>query len=189
NDNWGIEKSARIGPNELSHVIPKITSAPCTGITNKGTVNWVLLISNGVAWKHDLHSRNWPLPTMTGNGVMAPVTRTALGDWRPKTAESERDRNRGCWGRIDQPVTRTALGDWRPKTAESERDRNRGCWGRIDQVWCAWRICHRWLVGRRCQQLAKTGVGCICGLGETFRDNENKDPQLVAFEVLQAIVG
>ena len=65
---------------------------------------------------------------------------------------------------------------------------------RVDQNWCdrfrlARRICHRCSVGRRCQQLTKTVVGYICGLDETFRGNENKDPRFVAFEVLPVIVG
>ncbi|GJZ13528.1 hypothetical protein Tco_0548758 [Tanacetum coccineum] len=45
NDNWGIEKSARMGPKELNHASPRMTSAPCTGMTNKGTSNRVPVIS------------------------------------------------------------------------------------------------------------------------------------------------
>nr|GEZ48901.1 hypothetical protein [Tanacetum cinerariifolium] len=66
----GMAKSMIIVPSELNQARPSTTSAPATGMTSKGTWNYVLLISSGVDGNRELHSKNCPFPTITGKGFV-----------------------------------------------------------------------------------------------------------------------
>ena len=82
--NLGMEKSATMVPNDPNQASPRITSAPATGRTNRGTLKVNLLISSCVVGNRLLHSRNWPLPTITGKGVMGvglEASRAAMRGW------------------------------------------------------------------------------------------------------------
>nr|GEY00179.1 hypothetical protein [Tanacetum cinerariifolium] len=82
--NLGMEKSATMVPNDPNQASPRITSVSATGRTKRGTLKVNLLISSGVLGMTLLHSRNWPLPTITGKGVMGAgleASRAAMRGW------------------------------------------------------------------------------------------------------------
>nr|GEW93140.1 hypothetical protein [Tanacetum cinerariifolium] len=82
--NLGMEKSATMVLNDPNQASPRITSASATRRTKRGTLKVNLLILSGVLGKRLLHSRNWPLSTITGKGVMGAgleASRAAMRRW------------------------------------------------------------------------------------------------------------
>ncbi|GJX25242.1 hypothetical protein Tco_0231538, partial [Tanacetum coccineum] len=82
--NLGMEKSATMVPNDPNQESPRITSALAIGRTKRGTLKVNLLISSGMLGKRLLYSRNWPLPAISGKGVMGAgleASRAAMHGW------------------------------------------------------------------------------------------------------------
>nr|GEX49826.1 hypothetical protein [Tanacetum cinerariifolium] len=169
-----MAKSMIIVPSELNQARPSTTSAPATGMTNKGTWNCVLLISSGVDGNRELHSKNCPFPTITGKGfifVGAIVKREAIRGLWSAISDCISDPEIKQFRRVslDNPLSAWKIqsSGFKPSNVGRKILGGRGCCG----LGCD-------LVNKVCGELNEVlNVGGVSGLGRSivisFRRHEN----------------